>query len=537
MRNPRKCVSFSIQVREKAAGAFSCLQLSCSTAMRKAGKFRTALLFTVCLTSGGNVMAANFVDEVMDGVLGGMSNVTRPGAYSAANRGVLTGGGVYLRTKIFDPRLITFVPPTFKGGCGGIDLFGGSFSFINADQLVQLFRNIAANAVGLLFQMALAVVCSECSTLIQKFQDIVRELNGMLSNSCEMARGIVTNTKDVLTGQQTMSAALGNMTDGVGDVFESFTNLFSGTNSGSPEQTLINNNPDEASDKNVYGNLVWKAVNDNSLPARYLFRGDDTARILMSVTGTVIVEKPETSTTPSSSGSGTNTTDATSPVVKKDSILSIADFIEGPKAGAASRYKCSDGDASDACLTVDTENFTFTGFKARLYNDLCGTTDLNAACTGGVVYALATNNGASGSGMSQNQEQVIVALPGEIGSYISMLATMGTSLSSNPTSSAGFFVKNNIGSIALLTAYDTVDQIYQSVLQTLHSQKGAYAEDAIKMIEENRKKVMAEFAVQEGIQGNLIDVTRHYQELLTLYGHTPSDITQMRNRTSISNAN
>jgi conjugative transfer pilus assembly protein TraH len=37
-----------------------------------------------------------------------------------------------------------FVPPSFDAGCGGIDLFAGSFSFISAEQFQNLLRAIAA---------------------------------------------------------------------------------------------------------------------------------------------------------------------------------------------------------------------------------------------------------------------------------------------------------------------------------------------------------------------------------------------------------
>ncbi|MBO1928812.1 conjugal transfer protein TraH [Providencia rettgeri] len=45
--------------------------------------------------------------------------------------------------------------PKASGGCAGIDFFAGSFSFINTEEFIQLLRNIAANSVGLAFQLAI----------------------------------------------------------------------------------------------------------------------------------------------------------------------------------------------------------------------------------------------------------------------------------------------------------------------------------------------------------------------------------------------
>ncbi|MDN4704685.1 conjugal transfer protein TraH [Vibrio parahaemolyticus] len=47
---------------------------------------------------------------------------------------------------MYEQNLVSFTPPSWKAGCGGVDMFGGSFSFINAEQLVTMMRAVAANA-------------------------------------------------------------------------------------------------------------------------------------------------------------------------------------------------------------------------------------------------------------------------------------------------------------------------------------------------------------------------------------------------------
>ena len=75
-----------------------------------------------------------------------MLNHTAPTAHLGQRRGVLTGGSVNARNRIMNESLWHFVPPSFDAGCGGIDLFAGSFSFISAEQFQNLLRAIAANA-------------------------------------------------------------------------------------------------------------------------------------------------------------------------------------------------------------------------------------------------------------------------------------------------------------------------------------------------------------------------------------------------------
>jgi conjugative transfer pilus assembly protein TraH len=82
-----------------------------------------------------------------------LANTTDPTVTSTARRGVIAGGGAQFRNRIVDTNLVTFTPPSFQGGCGGVDLFGGSFSYVSGDQIVPLLKAIASNAVGYAFQI------------------------------------------------------------------------------------------------------------------------------------------------------------------------------------------------------------------------------------------------------------------------------------------------------------------------------------------------------------------------------------------------
>ena len=78
-----------------------------------------------------------------------MSNSSAPSTMSTMDRTGVFGGSFEMRAPITAINLVAFDPPRIDAGCGGIDLYGGSFSFINSQQLVQIFRAVAQNAVGL----------------------------------------------------------------------------------------------------------------------------------------------------------------------------------------------------------------------------------------------------------------------------------------------------------------------------------------------------------------------------------------------------
>ena len=80
--------------------------------------------------------------------IGAYGNVTGANAYRGQTMNFYTGGSLYMRTPVRNYPLASITPPSFRAGCGGIDLYAGSFSFINKDQFVALLRNIGNNAIG-----------------------------------------------------------------------------------------------------------------------------------------------------------------------------------------------------------------------------------------------------------------------------------------------------------------------------------------------------------------------------------------------------
>lgn len=107
------------------------------------------------LTMAEPLCAEAGIGEEMNRMFGDMTNVSEPGVYETQRRGVIAGGSVRNRSKIMTENPVSLTLPSVRAGCGGIDLFGGSLSFINGDQFIELLRSIASNAKGYAFQIAL----------------------------------------------------------------------------------------------------------------------------------------------------------------------------------------------------------------------------------------------------------------------------------------------------------------------------------------------------------------------------------------------
>ena len=90
--------------------------------------------------------------------LGAIGNYTAPGAFRGQTFNTYTGGNLMMRSpnKVYQLAAIQF--PSAKAGCGGIDVFGGSFSHISATEFKNMLKNITAALPGIAFQLALEAV-------------------------------------------------------------------------------------------------------------------------------------------------------------------------------------------------------------------------------------------------------------------------------------------------------------------------------------------------------------------------------------------
>lgn len=143
--------------------------------MKKFTLKKTLLLtaFAICSTSATAPALSSGLQSELNDLFGNMSNFTQPGVYESTRRGVLAGGA-QIRSRRMNIQLIAFEPPNIKAGCGDIDIFLGSFSYINLDQFISFLRAIAANAAGYAFQMALKVSCTICSNVMDAMQQIAQ---------------------------------------------------------------------------------------------------------------------------------------------------------------------------------------------------------------------------------------------------------------------------------------------------------------------------------------------------------------------------
>ena len=101
---------------------------------------------------------------------GGAANVTGPTAFQGQSAGYYSLGNVWTRFPQKSVSPFNLQLPSARAGCGGIDLFSGSFSFINASEIVAMLKATANNALGFAFKLAIDSVSPEIGKVMDEFK-------------------------------------------------------------------------------------------------------------------------------------------------------------------------------------------------------------------------------------------------------------------------------------------------------------------------------------------------------------------------------
>jgi conjugative transfer pilus assembly protein TraH len=226
--------------------------------------------------------------QAMFNELGVLGNVTEPGAFRGQAMNLYVGGSLMMRTPGRNYPLADVQLPSLRAGCGGIDLFGGAFSFINKQQFVALLQNIGSNAVGYAFKLALQSISPDIDKLLTELQDQINKINAMSINSCEAAQAVVNGAfgaydNSMMSGCQNISQYLGSVTDRVDGRLVCATAAPSVV-----KAAAVSADPNVRNATFVQGNIVWTALNQIGGGI-----SREEKELVMSVIGTMVLYPPQ----------------------------------------------------------------------------------------------------------------------------------------------------------------------------------------------------------------------------------------------------
>jgi len=254
----------------------------CKTWIRRIGA-------SIAVLAAANLMAAPVAADVGNELttffddMGAAANVTGPTAYQGQSAGYYTGGGVWTRFPQRAVNPVNLQLPSVNAGCGGIDIFSGSFSFIDSDEMVAMLKSVANNALGFAFQLAIKSISPQISQTIEEFAQKVQQMNQFNMNSCEMAQGLVAGLWGKNQGHQSeVCKAIANSQGWATD----WAKARQGCNAGGERASIMDSNSDPDIPSDSY-NYTWYML-EKSYPSF----SREFKEYLMSLVGTIIYERP-----------------------------------------------------------------------------------------------------------------------------------------------------------------------------------------------------------------------------------------------------
>jgi len=334
--------------------------------MRIAPKWKAGIcLAATCALVGADTATADVSGQLNSFFtsMGGSANVTGPVAYSGQQGGYYSGGNLWVRF----PAQQTFSlgnlqMPSVKAGCGGIDIFTGSFSYINSDQIVAMMKAVANGAEAFVFNLAIDAISSVIGVNIKEISQKLQQFLQHSLNACQAGEQVAAGLAGMAGARDSQFCKQIGNSQGV---FSDWAASEQGCGTGGSQTSTLSGNKDKTIPAGPY-NYTW-----TMLTQKYPSFDTDFKQYLMSLVGTVIYQ-PGTS----------DTQGPTYQFIGQGDPALITALLDG--GSAAQVYAC---DTSDQCLnpTQTTLNVsTSAALKAQVYNmlmDIQGRIQGNQALT------------------------------------------------------------------------------------------------------------------------------------------------------------
>lgn len=391
-------------------------------------------------------------NQQMNKMFGSMTNVTSPQSYMDQSRGVISGGRLTVKNKIVSNQLISFDPMRIDSGCGGIDWFGGSMSFISADEFVQSIRAIGSNAAGYAFKLALSNICPSCAAIMEDLRKAAHAINSIAGDSCQTGQFLVDAIADKTSfsmgdGIENVAGQVQQKTGKVADAAQGWLNKYNQSRS-----SFNDLSPDERA--KLEGNIAWIVINQlgsngGKMLASYESSSRQMAEAIMSLTGTIIVKQADAAHEGNTADDKAMATPEVKPIAKTLSLRQL--MGEQNKETTVSLLKCDSisGILSQQCLipTVTEDRVSIEPMIAKVRRILLGST----ASPLGLVQKFVTNTGTINA-----EEKAFMELAPVHGRRIRDLAIFGSS-------GATLYAERAAEKIALDLVSELVHSIVDSV--------------------------------------------------------------------------
>ncbi|MEM9838018.1 MAG: conjugal transfer protein TraH [Pseudomonadota bacterium] len=295
---------------------------------------RTVLCSTAALAlsaCSASAQVAGHMDDFWDD-LGVAANVTGPSSFEGQRAGYYTLGNVYVRTPQRTLNPVNIQMPGYRAGCGGIDIYGGGFSYVNSAELVAFMKSVANNAASFAFQVALETISPVIAEKVGELQSVAQRINEFAMNSCESGQLAVAA---VWPKSDQASRVICEASASRRGLYPDWVAARHGCGSeGERSSVLAGASDDEKAALPQNINIAWDALKKHPVGS-----GDrELMQFLMTLSGTEILR------------AGADDDAQQSYQFLPSKMLDpgvIAAFLDG---GTVEIYECDGGDPEDRCL-------------------------------------------------------------------------------------------------------------------------------------------------------------------------------------------
>ena len=248
------------------------------------------LIFSLTFSLFASVSIAN-VGTDMDSFFnkaGYSSNTTLPNVWQNQAAGSFGGGSIYARNAVHTYQLIRLDLPEVRAGCGGIDLYTGSFSFIKADELVSLGKQIMTNSGAYVVDLMLATTVPEILDQVKYLQGLMQTVNNTNINSCNAAKALVGGLWPKTKASQTKICEdlRTSGPDGLGTDYAKAKQDCASLDKFNETMKVAEKDKDYKKQVLMNKNIVWDAISQHP----FLSKDKELAEFVMNLTGTVIFD-------------------------------------------------------------------------------------------------------------------------------------------------------------------------------------------------------------------------------------------------------
>lgn len=255
-------------------------------------KIKKILLISILCVFTANANIGSDLNKFFSNMNYSGSNYTNGAVWKGQAAGYLTGGSIYARTSVKNIQLMTMTAPNINAGCGGIDLYLGSFSFINGEQIVRFVKQLMSNAVGFAFDLALTTLVPELKAVKDYLQKLAQDINSTNFSSCQAAQALVGSIGDGLnSAKDYMCNSFGNYDNDFSDWVQS--RMSCGVGSQATSVTTKAKSDDKFKDAATIANtnLTWYILTEKT---KKMFEGDtELKQLMMTLVGSVIYRNDE----------------------------------------------------------------------------------------------------------------------------------------------------------------------------------------------------------------------------------------------------